>query len=270
MKYDLGKFKIIGRSQAMQDLADCVFSAAPLWDTILLTGERGTGKELLAHAIHKSGPTKGGNLVIVDCAALNASTVESVLFGHERGAFTGAVNRHVGFLESADGGTLFLDEIGSLPIEIQGRFLRFLEEQTVARVGAVSHRRIHTRILAATNRNLRREAARGHFLPDLFDRLNVIPILTPPLRKRDGDALLLFHHFMGKGSRDRLKKDAENFLLDYAYPGNVRELRNLCRRLCVFHSEKAVDKNTILRYLSAGNDSVDLRRMNIQNPENNI
>ncbi len=245
------QFAIIGESRAMQTLAEQTFIVAPLWDTILITGERGTGKELLAKTIHKLGPTKGKPLTIVDCAALNPSTVESVLFGHERGSFTGAVHRHIGYLEACDGGTLFLDEIGALPLDIQYRLLRFIEEQTVTRIGSVHARKVHTRILAATNRNLEQASVNGHFLPDLYDRLNILPLFMPPLRERESDALLLFSHFMRQNSGHRLTKEAKEYVLNYSYPGNVRELRNLCRRLLAFHPDQPISRKILDSHLSS-------------------
>ena len=247
--HDLSKYHILGKSRIMLDLAAWVRAAAPEWDTILITGERGTGKELLAKAIHRMGPTRGATPVTVDCAALHPATVESILFGHERGSFTGAVRRKIGFLESAHEGSVFLDEIGTLPLDIQGRFLRFLEEGTVTRIGAGKPVSIKTRVIAATNRPLLVEVERGAFLPDLFDRLNVLHIDTPPLRERDGDIVLLVEHFTDKRSLKRFTDDALEFLHEYPFPGNVRELRNLCRRLTVFQPKGSINQSVVERLL---------------------
>lgn len=246
MKRDLTKFGMIGESQAMRELTDWVYAAAPHWDTVLIAGERGTGKELLAKAIHRLGPTRGSEPVIVDCAALHPTTVEASLFGYERGAFTGAINRKIGFLESACDGTVFLDEIGALPLEIQGRLLRFLEERTITRIGATVPIQIHTRIVAATNRNILSDSYDGTFLSDLYDRLSIFHVTIPPVRERQGDIPLLLQHFLGEDSYSRLADGALRFLEAYSFPGNVRELRNICRRLIVFHPQGSIEKQDIL------------------------
>lgn len=249
MNRDLSDFGLLGTSSVMQQLGEWVYTAAPHWDTILITGERGTGKELLAKAIHRLGPTRGAEPVIVDCAALHPTTIEAALFGHERGAFTGAVQRKMGFLEAAHEGTVFLDEIGALPIDIQGRFLRFLEERTLSRIGSNTPIHIRTRIISATNRDIALDAEKGTFLPDLYDRLCVLQIHTPPLRSRHGDIPLLLHYFLGEAHFKRLTQETVAYLDRYPFPGNVRELRNLCRRLIVFHPTGVIDREDIQRHL---------------------
>lgn len=234
MSTNLEQFHIIGNSRPMRELADWLYTAAPHWDPVLITGERGTGKELLAHAIHALGPTRGKPMTIVDCASLHPATLESTLFGHERGAFTGALHRHIGYLELAHESSVFFDEITSLTPEAQGRLLRFLEEKTITRVGGTHPIAIRTRILAASNRDMIREIKEGRLLPDLYDRLNVFPVQLPPLRQRDGDVLLLAEHFLGKAQLEAISADIKAELASYDYPGNIRELKNLCRRLCVF------------------------------------
>lgn len=249
MKRPFFRHGLIGESDAMRALEEHVKLAAPTWETILLNGERGTGKERLAAAIHKLGPTRNGSLVTIDCAALHAATAESVLFGHERGAFTGAVNRRIGLLELGHQGSVFLDEIGLLPLELQGRLLRFLEERTVQRLGALKPSTIRTRIIAAANRDLARDAAEGRMLPDLYDRLNVIPLRVPPLRDRGNDILLLIEQF-DRDVFNRLDDGARQALLDHSWPGNVREAASLCKRLRVFHPEGMIDSSAIARWLA--------------------
>jgi len=247
----LTKNHIVGESPAMLSLAQWVETAARQWDTILITGERGTGKELLAKAIHKLGPTPPNKLpVIVDCASLHSSTAESVLFGHERGAFTGAVNKHTGLLEAANGTSLILDEISQLTLELQSRFLRFLEEGTVRRIGATNSQSIRARIIAATNRNLEEDVRRGLFLPDLYDRLNVLHVECPPLRERGEDVFELMKGFLKQGVLSRLDNEARQLLLEYPFPGNVRELRNLCRRLMIFHPGEPLTAELISNHLN--------------------
>ncbi len=251
MKYDLTEMGIIGQSTVMQELASWMQAAAPHWDTILITGERGTGKELLARAIHHLGPTRKAHMVVVDCASLHPATVESALFGHERGAFTGADQRRIGYLESAQNGTVFLDEIGILPLEIQGRLLRFLEERTITRMGCATSIHVHTRIVAATNRNLARDSQSGTFLPDLYDRLNILHLHCPPLRDRKEDIPLLLAHFFREDSSNRFTADALRFINDHPFPGNIRELRNLCRRLAIFHPKGLIRKSMIEQLLDS-------------------
>lgn len=233
----------------MVKLGEWVCQAAPHWDTILITGERGTGKELLARAIHQLGPTRGAEPVVVDCAALHPATIESALFGHERGAFTGATRQRTGYLELAHERSLFLDEISFLPRDLQGRFLRFLEQRTLTRVGATRPVQVRTRVIAATNRNLMDEAREGRFLPDLADRLGVLRVRVPSLRERGDDIWLLTSHFVGKEPASLFTPDAMEYLRSYPFPGNVRELRNLCRRILIFHPTGRIEKDDLSTWL---------------------
>lgn len=235
------RLSLLGDSPVMKTLEAQVQCAAACSETVLVTGERGVGKELIAQALHKLSAVKGGPFVVVDCAALHASTAESSLFGHERGAFTGAVHRRIGQLEQAHQGSVFLDEIALLPLELQGRFLRFLEERTIQRIGSAKPLQVRTRIIAAANRDLVCEQQEGRFLPDLYDRLNVVRLRIPPLRERGEDALQLFHHFLPQ-CQTRLLPEGQRFLLDYPWPGNVREMRNVCKRIAVFYPEGPIDR----------------------------
>ncbi len=201
----------------------------------MILGESGTGKELVAQAIHRISSRNNKPLVIVNCAALPTNLVESELFGHEKGAFTSAVNRRIGKFELANGGTIFLDEIGELPLELQVKFLRVLQEQEIEPIGGFS-KKVDVRVIAATNRNLEEEIAAGHFRIDLYYRLNIFPISLPPLRERKADILLLANHFLkiyanreGKKIRG-FKENVIKDMLEYNWPGNVRELENTIER----------------------------------------
>jgi formate hydrogenlyase transcriptional activator len=215
---------------------------APTDSTVLILGETGTGKELVARFIHDNSARRDRTLVKLNCAALPPELVESELFGHEKGAFSGAYNRRIGRFEVADGGTLFLDEIGELPLALQTKLLRFLQEGTFERIGDNRKRQTDVRVIAATNRDLRAEVAESQFREDLFYRLNVFPVQLPPLRERPGDLEPLIRHFMEKhGSRTgsparRISKQALSEMKTYPWPGNVRELENLVERALILSS----------------------------------
>jgi two-component system nitrogen regulation response regulator NtrX len=213
--------------------------AAPTNGRVLIYGENGTGKELVARSIHALSRRRQGPFVEVNCAAIPEELIESELFGHVRGAFTGAVANHPGKFELADGGTLFLDEIGDMSLKTQAKVLRVLQEQVVHRVGATSGVRVDVRVIAATNKDLPAEIQAGRFREDLYFRLNVIPIAVPPLRERDTDIPALAEHFFAQLSREygrrpkTLDETAMAAFRRYAWPGNVRELRNLLERLMI-------------------------------------
>ena len=208
--------------------------------TVLITGESGTGKELVAQALHRGSSRRTQPLIKVNCAAIPKDLVESELFGYEKGAFTGAVGSKPGRFELADGGTLFLDEIGEIPVEMQVKLLRALQESEFERVGGIKTLRVDVRLIAATNRNLEALIAEGRFREDLFYRLNVVPIALPPLRDRREDIPLLVQHFIEKYDRrlgkrvERVDEGALETLLDYAWPGNIRELENVMERSVLF------------------------------------
>ena len=230
---------MIGRAPAMQDLFDTLRRLAPHVQTVLVTGETGTGKELVARALHALAAGPKSQLVTVNCSAVVESLFESELFGHQRGAFTGATDTKPGLFERAHGGTLFLDEIGELPLALQAKLLRAVEHGEVQRVGSVEEQRVEVRIIAATNRDLRAEVAAGRFRSDLFYRLSVIEIRTIPLRDRREDITYLTAAFLS-ASAARLKKKvsgltpaAERLLQNAAWPGNIRELSHVIERACI-------------------------------------
>ena len=235
------RLPLIGRSAAMQDIYRVIARLTQTDLTVMIMGESGTGKELVARALHDYGKRKNGSFVAVNMAAIPKELVESELFGHERGAFTGATNRGVGRFEQADGGTLFLDEIGDMPLEAQTRLLRVLQQGEYTSVGGRTPIKTDVRIIAATNRDLRLLIQQGLFREDLYYRLNVVPLRVPPLRERSEDILDLVHHFLHKAEEEglpakRLDQDAIDLLRRHRWSGNVRELENLIRRLAVLHS----------------------------------
>jgi len=230
---------LTGTSQALERVLKQARSVAATSATVLISGENGTGKEMLARAIHQESPRAGGPFVAVSCAALPESLIESELFGHEKGAFTSALQAHKGRFELADGGTLFLDEIGDLSAAVQVKLLRVLQEREFERVGGTKTLPVDIRLIAATNRDLEKEVAQGRFRQDLFFRLNVVPLVLPPLRERPDDIPILAAHFAAKSAQRYEQATPEldpalvEVLLDYNWPGNVRELENLIERLVV-------------------------------------
>lgn len=236
---------IIGQSHAMQEVFWTIEKVAPSRATVLLLGESGTGKELVARAIHEASPRKDGAFIKVNCAALPENLLESELLGHEKGAFTGASAAKPGRFELAHGGTIFLDEIGELPLLLQAKLLRVIQESQFERIGGTRTITVDVRIIAATNVDLQDSVDRGLFRNDLFYRLNVVPIKLPPLRERRGDVPLLIDHFL-RSSNERndkeviLAHDALEFLVNYYWPGNVRELQNLVERLVILADDMVI------------------------------
>jgi DNA-binding NtrC family response regulator len=242
-----GRDAMVGESAALERVREQIAQVAPTDSTVLIQGETGTGKELVARAIHDGSARRERPLIRVNCAALPRELVESELFGHERGAFTGAVQQRRGRFELADGGSLFLDEVGELPPEAQAKLLRVLQEGEFERLGSSRTLRADVRVIAATNRDLRAEVAAGRFRPDLFYRLDVIPIALPPLRARRDDIPLLVRHFAAKVERkvgrrlDGLDSSFIERACAYDWPGNVRELENLVERAVVTSTAGAAD-----------------------------
>ncbi len=254
-----GADAIIGNSKVQEKLLEKIGQVAKTDTTVLISGETGTGKELLARAIHAASQRKNRPLVKINCATLPTGLIENELFGHEKGAFTGATARKTGRFELADGGTIFLDEIGDLPLELQAKLLRVLQEGELERVGGNSTICVDVRVIAATNRNLADSIAAGEFREDLFYRLNVFPIQSPPLRKRKNDIAKLAHHFLQKygakiGKRfDSIDAPVLARLQAYNWPGNVRELENIIERAIILSEgpslqlEEAFDLNLTSR-----------------------
>jgi DNA-binding NtrC family response regulator len=233
---DLGFESIVGKSPALLKIFDHILQVAPADTTVLITGESGTGKESIAHSIKELSNRKNQPFVKINCSALPPSLIESELFGHEKGSFTGAAERRIGKFEQADNGTLFLDEIGDMPLEMQAKLLRAIQEKEIERVGGNDSIKVNVRIIAATNCNLEKEVADGRFRLDLYYRLNVFPIQLPPLRERKEDIGLLARHFIavyssktGKNVTE-ISESALKSLLSYQWPGNIRELENLIER----------------------------------------
>ncbi len=246
---------IVGRSPAMQEVYRIVARLVNTDLTVLLSGESGTGKELVARALHEFGRRRHGPFVAVNMAAIPRDLIESELFGHEKGAFTGAVARRVGRFEQADGGTLFLDEIGDMPLEAQTRLLRVLQQGEFVPVGGTRPIRTDVRIIAASHRDLRALVRQGLFREDLYYRLAVVPIRLPPLRERIEDIPALVDHFTTEAAREglpvkTLTPAALRRLQDYHWPGNVRELRNLVRRLAVLYAEDPIDEEVVAHELA--------------------
>ncbi len=253
---------LIGRSPAMQEIYRTLARLMPTDLTVMITGESGTGKELVARALHDYGKRKDKPFIAVNVAAIPRDLIESDLFGHEKGAFTGAVQRNSGRFEQAEGGTLFLDEIGDMPMEAQTRLLRVLQEGEYTAVGGRTAIQTNVRVIAATHHDLKRLIRRGMFREDLYFRLNVVPIRLPSLRDRVEDIPELVRHFLGRAANEGLPwkivdKGAIELLQKHDWPGNVRELENMVRRLAALYSEEVIDDEIIRVELNDGRDNGD-------------
>ena len=252
-----GVNNIVGQSKQMRDVYAKIQRAAPVDSTVLILGESGTGKELVAQGLHHNSNRKKGPFVAVNCAAVPATLVESELFGHVRGAFTGATDRRMGRFEQADGGTLFIDEVGDFELALQAKLLRVLETYTVTPVGGHEDRKVNVRVVAATSRDITKMVKEGTFREDLFYRLNVIQVVLPPLRDRREDIPALAGHFLARaagklGRRLRLAPPTLERLLRYPWPGNVRELENAIERAAILARTESVEPDDLPPHVSAG------------------
>lgn len=256
---------LIGRSAEILEIVDTIRQVAPSDITVLVTGESGTGKEVVARAIHTASKRAAKPLVTVNCGAIPEGLIESELFGHEKGAFTSAVEQRKGFFEAADGGTVFLDEIGELPLGTQVKLLRVLENGEYMRVGSSEPRRANVRVIAATNRSLELEVQQKRFRSDLYFRLRSVNIHLPPLRERREDLPVLVERFVQEiGTRSGVRfegftNDATDLLMNYDWPGNIRELRNALESMLVLESGRRLSAETVDKYLK-GRASVNVER----------
>lgn len=250
---------IIGKSRVMQDIFRLIRKVAPTDSTILIRGHSGTGKELIARAIHYHSLRKEKKFIAVDCGALPETLLESELFGHVKGSFTGAIVTKRGLLEVANGGTFFLDEIGDLSVGIQSKLLRVLQEKEFRQIGGIKNIKVDIRLIAATNRDLEKMIDEGTFREDLFYRLNIVPIYLPPLLKRKEDIPLLVHHFIDKYNRKQNKNvkaispDAMNLLMDFNWPGNVRELEHTIERVLIMCDGEMIEAEQLPRHVRGKN-----------------
>lgn len=249
------RFGIIGNSPGLNRAIDVALQVAPTDLSVLITGESGVGKETFPQIIHQNSPRKHGQYIAVNCGAIPEGTIDSELFGHEKGSFTGALSDRKGYFEVADGGTIFLDEVGELPIPTQARLLRVLETGEFIKVGSSKVLKTNVRIVAATNVNLAQAVTQRKFREDLYYRLNTVPIQIPALRERTEDILLLFRKFASDCAEKyqmppiQLEEDARQLLLSYRWPGNVRELKNITERISVIERDRTISANELRLYL---------------------
>lgn len=249
------RFGIIGNSPGLNRAIDVALQVAPTDLSVLITGESGVGKETFPQIIHQNSPRKHGQYIAVNCGAIPEGTIDSELFGHEKGSFTGALADRKGYFEVADGGTIFLDEVGELPIPTQARLLRVLETGEFIKVGSSKVLKTNVRIVAATNVNLIQAVADGKFREDLYYRLNTVPIQIPPLRERPDDIILLFRKFAGDCAEKyrmppvRLDDEARQLLTSYRWPGNVRGLKNITERISVIEENRDITADVLRLYL---------------------
>ena len=253
------RFGIIGNTEALSRAIDVAIQVAPTDLSVLITGESGVGKESFQQIIHQYSRRKHGQYIAVNCGAIPEGTIDSELFGHEKGAFTGAIGERKGYFGEADGGTIFLDEVGELPLPTQARLLRVLESGEFIKVGSSKVQKTDVRIVAATNVNLTQAIADGRFREDLYYRLNTVPIQIPPLRERGADVLLLFRKFAGDFAEKyrmpaiQLTEDAKQVLLAYPWPGNVRQLKNITEQISIIETNREINAAILQGYLPVQN-----------------
>ena len=253
------RFGIIGNTEALTRAIDVAIQVAPTDLSVLITGESGVGKESFPQIIHQYSRRKHGQYIAVNCGAIPEGTIDSELFGHEKGAFTGAIGERKGYFGEADGGTIFLDEVGELPLPTQARLLRVLESGEFIKVGSSKVQKTDVRIVAATNVNLTQAIAEGRFREDLYYRLNTVPIQIPPLRERGEDVLLLFRKFASDFAEKyrmpaiQLTEDAKQVLLSYSWPGNVRQLKNITEQISIIETNREINASILRTYLPAQN-----------------
>lgn len=258
------RYNIVGNSDELNRALDVALQVAPTDLSVLIIGESGVGKEIIPKVIHDNSPRRREKYFAINCGSIPEGTIDSELFGHEKGSFTGAIGESEGYFGIANKGTIFLDEVGELPIATQARLLRVLETGEYIRVGGQEVRKTNVRIVAATNVNMRKAVSEGRFREDLYYRLNTIPIMMPPLRERGNDILLLFRLFaMQMAEKYKLPKivltdDAKAIMLKYKWPGNVRQLKNITEQMSVLSEEREIDAQTLLRFIPQDEETTQL------------
>ena len=269
------KFGIVGNSTPLNHAIEVAVQVAPTDMTVLISGESGTGKESFSKIIHSISKRKHGQFIAVNCGAIPEGTIDSELFGHEKGSFTGANESRKGYFEVTDKGTIFLDEIGEMPLSTQSRLLRILENGEFMKVGSSKVQKTDVRIIAATNVNLEDAVRNKKFREDLFYRLNTVPIIVPPLREREEDISLLFRKFASDFSDKnhinpiRLSEEAKKELMKYRFPGNIRELKNITEQMSVLEIERNVDLETVKKYIPDTNNLPALSNTNLDSDDEN-
>jgi DNA-binding NtrC family response regulator len=258
------RYSIVGNNDALNRALDVALQVAPTDLSVLIIGESGVGKEAIPRVIHDNSPRRREKYFAINCGSIPEGTIDSELFGHEKGSFTGAIGESEGYFGIADKGTIFLDEVGELPMATQARLLRVLETGEYIRVGGTEIRKTNVRIVAATNVNMRKAISEGRFREDLFYRLNTIPIQMPPLRERGEDIILLFRLFAlqmaekYKLPKITLTEEAKDLMLQYKWPGNVRELKNLTEQMSVLSEQREIDAKTLQRFIPQTTESTQL------------